>query len=384
MRQLAKVESDVFNGASFPQQWLRQTDNSTTDLFTMMQDTTYGSPIANDNIYVNQGLNPGDEAVCAFKLSEMSAPPIRPGPAINVTMVYTCGYRLSGDAVTILQLQLREGYVDEANQGTLIAQVVEDGFTLTTSIVTKQITFSGLGITNWANLYLRCVTSVPSLHPFVPNDGMRVGTVFFIAEQAGLFRSNKIDQFPGRASYRSELRILGSTNGSPIIQLINDSTHFKLRVYRLDVWGQINTGGHTGLDRQSAYGIRRTDNPFNPGTGATVTFGNIIRLDPDDVSLLAGTVRGMDFNDEQYHNIVGQTGYEYEDIDDSDGDGILSIFSQLIVAPSTYPSNRPFQIRPPGGFPWTIMPLSALEVAWLDNGAARVCHAAFEWDKVTI
>ena len=212
---------------------------------------------------------------------------------------------------------------------------------------------------------------------------MRVGFVFFSATQPNTFNVIRRSQFPTRSIWRGELKVLGTVNGSPTIQLINVSTNRKIRVFELSVWGQSISGANTGQSRQPAYGIRRSDNPFDKGTGGSYTFGNMLRLS-NDTEACAGVIRGIDFNDEETHNIIGQTGYEFEDIDDEDSDGLRPIFCPLIVVPSSFPSVQPFYARAPGSFHWTIMPLSAIEVVWLDNGTAKFSHAQFVFDQVPI
>ncbi len=385
-RQVIEPIADLSNTGSFPQHWLRAVDNATSPLYELIDDNAYGSPVSNDNIYVHQNIGLGQTAVCAVQMRPADAPVPRSDGNVVVTLVYSYGWRITGTSMggdhTDLTLELRNGYVDESTQGTVVyTRTAPD---ITDALVTHKIQFLLPVETDWADITARFIAT--PVGTFNPNDGMRVGVIFIIiGPSAETPAGAPVEQFGPQAMYRSELRITGSVNGAPVIQLINDSpdTH-KLILRKLTVWGQGTSGGHTGLNRQSAYGFRRTSDFYNPGTGATVTDGVVVRLDSRDTATIYGTVRGMDFTDEQFHNIAGQTGYEYEDIDDSDGDGEFQIFSQLIVAPSASPNDHPFTVRGVGSYPWTILPGSAVEVAWLDNGTARVCHVQFEWDIVPI
>jgi hypothetical protein len=148
MTQYATPDADISDG-----NWVDEAAGQ-VDLYNGITPDTPGSiGVGDDTDYIESPANPTAEA-CGFGLSTIEDPASSSGHIIN--------WRAKKDAVgggqIDLTVQIRETYVSEASQGTLIGQkAVVD---LTSTIANDTTTLSGAEadtITDYADLQIRFV-----------------------------------------------------------------------------------------------------------------------------------------------------------------------------------------------------------------------------------
>jgi len=140
MAQFARPDADIVDG-----NWVKSTGGN-VNLFQMIDETPF-----DDADYIESGLAPATDAV-AVNLSDVTDPV----SSINHIVRYRYGKDSAAGAQIDIVVQLRQGYVSEGAQGTLIhAEThtnVSSGFTAGT------FTLSGGeadAITNYADLQIR-------------------------------------------------------------------------------------------------------------------------------------------------------------------------------------------------------------------------------------
>ena len=368
MRRSLRPESDVFRSTDgFPNEWLKW-DNGTTELFATIDESFHDS-----GDYIKVPSNTTDDSSVVFKLSTVPTPVLRSEHKLTVWAYWP----VLGNGTTTLIVQLREGYVDESNPGTLLHADVP---TLTTSLRQFDFNFDGSSIVDYSNLYVRliCVVDV------VPGgDGLIVSMLNYTVPGDGILGPTGMPQFPVRPIW-GQVRTTGTVNGEPLCQLLNPpASPVKLAVYELWLWGG-GPDGNVGLNRQWANAVKRNEFPFLVGLGGVTTTGLKFHLDEQDTGTIHGVMQAFDFTNAQFHNAVGQMGYEFEDIDDEDANGVKDIFCQWLARPSLSIADIPTIIRPKGGFPWCVMPGSALEAVWLDNGLGQEIRLGAVWDEISL
>lgn len=145
MPQYARPSADVAN----PGNWTTHT-GGTTNLYTAIDEVT---PDHTD--FIQSPLSPSS-AVYVVKLSSVVNPNTTSGHILRFS------YSASENNQQTIQLtvQLRQGYVNESNQGTLIAQrvVTSNSTSFVTDVYTLSSSEAG-AITNYGDLYLRMVAS---------------------------------------------------------------------------------------------------------------------------------------------------------------------------------------------------------------------------------
>ena len=113
---------------------------------------------ADDADYIRSPTSPINEA-CAFALSSVTDPVSSTG---HIMRMRTSTDLASQEVLDFVQ-QLRQGYVSEASQGTLIASQTRAGVSSTTW-TTSTYTLSGAeadAITNYASLFFRFTVNRP-------------------------------------------------------------------------------------------------------------------------------------------------------------------------------------------------------------------------------
>jgi len=103
--QFARPNADIVDG-----NWIKSTGGN-TDLFSMIDESVF-----DDADYIESGLAPAADAV-AMHLSDVTDPV----SSINHTVRYRYGKDSAAGAQIDIVVQLRQGYVSEGAQGTLIA-----------------------------------------------------------------------------------------------------------------------------------------------------------------------------------------------------------------------------------------------------------------------
>lgn len=144
MPQFARPSADTNN----PGNWTTQS-GGTTNLYTTIDEAT-----ADDTDYIQSPTNPAD-AVYVTKLSSV----VNPGSTSNHIIRYRASASQDNQQAVRVTIQLRQGYVSEANQGTLIASH-NTGLMTSTTWTTYTYTLSAAeagSITNYADLYYRII-----------------------------------------------------------------------------------------------------------------------------------------------------------------------------------------------------------------------------------
>lgn len=145
MPQYARPSADAYVGNYTTQA------GGTTNLYTTIDDVT-----TDDTDYIQSPLSPTNE-VYVCKLSAVTAP----GTTSNhVMFMRTSADKDNQQTISITQ-ELRQGYVNESNQGTLIASQTRSGINSTTW-TNSTYTLSGAeagSITDYSNLYYRFITT---------------------------------------------------------------------------------------------------------------------------------------------------------------------------------------------------------------------------------
>lgn len=351
----------------FPDQWVNGLTGLYTNLFANI-DETYFSATPGDYILMSQNADSGEHHYTA-KLSAVANPHRTDGHGF---IMYASYANDTGVGSTGLIVEIREGYVDEANPGTLLFQYAIGGLQFDgTTRKRFEVNFGSFHATNYHNLYVRFIGYVtPGGAKF---DGLAVYMFNLVVPGAGTFGPNFFNKLPVSPIY-GELKALNSVNGECLWQLLNSSANKAIIIYELKLWGG-SGGTHTGLNRQARHGVRRTSYPYDVGLGGNIKYGNLWRLNPADTTPIESVLRGIDFANSQFHNIDGNFEYEFENLGDVPPDQTKSISDQWAGATDPANTNRPVWIRAPGSFPWTILPGSALEIAYLDNANGTLTAA---------
>jgi hypothetical protein len=148
MPQFGRPSADTNNPGSFIDQ-----AGGSTNLYTAIDEAT-----ADDNDYIRSPASPSN-AVYVTKLSNLVDPQSSTG---HIMRMRTSTDLDAQEAIDITQ-QLREGYVSEASQGTLIASQSRTGITSTTW-TTSAYTLTGAeadAISNYTALYYRFIVNRP-------------------------------------------------------------------------------------------------------------------------------------------------------------------------------------------------------------------------------
>lgn len=384
-RQVAVPVSDIADTpGTFPQEWVRgDTGLTSPDLWSKIDDVLF-DPTAGDYIVVPSQLTTNQSTSYVAKLSTLQTP----FDTSSVTVIYYAAYNAIGNQDTNLNVEVYEG--DPTAGGVQRAIWSE---THATGLVNGTATrfhrgFNGSAITNWANLYLKVTAFCTVFNTGF--DGMVLYNFNMIVTAAGSAGPKAILQFP-QSPVHGWIKAQPSTNGGPLWQLINGNTTKSLFVHELYVWGVGDGSHHAGLNREAAFGVRRTDAPFDVGVGGTITNGTMRRLDARDTTAIGGQIRGINFVNSQFYDGVGNAEYHFYDIDDmgdafgeANPDGIKNIFSQWLQQPDASTTRQPTgRIIVPGMFPWVVAPQSAIEILWLDNGVNFTLAEAV-WDERNI
>jgi hypothetical protein len=145
--QFARPAADTNNPGGYTDQ-----AGGTTNIYQAIAEAT-----PDDTTYIQSPTSPSN-AVYVTKLSAVSAPGVTTGHWIRMR---TSASLNNQQNISITQ-QLRQGYVSEASQGTLIASQVRSPINSTTWTTTEyNLTGAEAGaITDYANLYFRFISTV--------------------------------------------------------------------------------------------------------------------------------------------------------------------------------------------------------------------------------
>lgn len=148
MAQFARPDADTFNGHGWTED-----DGDTTNMF---QEVDESSP--SDTDFVRSPATPTADVV-VFRLSDVV------DPVSSSNHVMRVRYSADQDSQETIDFtfQLRQGYVDEGTQGTLIVAKAVNGIT-STAWVTDSTTLSGAeadAITDYTDLFIRIVANKP-------------------------------------------------------------------------------------------------------------------------------------------------------------------------------------------------------------------------------
>lgn len=147
MAQFARPDADTYNGDGWTED-----DGDTTNMFQEIDET---SP--SDTDFVRSPVTPTNDAV-VFRLSDVTDPALSTGHIVRIR------YSADQDAQEAIDFvfELRQTYVNEGSQGTLInTRTVSD--VTSTSWVTDSDTLSGAeadAITDYTALFIRIVCNV--------------------------------------------------------------------------------------------------------------------------------------------------------------------------------------------------------------------------------
>jgi hypothetical protein len=139
--QFARPDADLANTG-----WTNEAASG-TDLFQSLDETS-----ANDSDFAQSASAPSDDPL-VVRLSDVEDPVSSSGHTVR----FRYKKNTTGGATINLTVELREGYVDEGTQGTLIASTVVNDID---SITTGSISLSGAeadAITDYTDLALRFV-----------------------------------------------------------------------------------------------------------------------------------------------------------------------------------------------------------------------------------
>jgi len=145
MPQFARPDADLVDG-----NWVKSTGGN-VDLFSMVDEASF-----DDADYIESGLAPSSDA-CALRLSDVEDPQSSSSHVVR----WRHGKDVAGGAQIDLTVQLRQGYVNESTQGTLIAGVTRANLT-GGSWTADSFTLSGAeadAITDYTDLAIRLVAS---------------------------------------------------------------------------------------------------------------------------------------------------------------------------------------------------------------------------------
>ena len=153
MAQFANPSADITDG-----NWLNQAASAVNIFSSLVADVNGAIGAGDDSDFAESGLAPSADAY-ATQLTDPEDPQVSTGHIMR----WRRGKNASGGAAIDLTVQLRQGYVSEGTQGTLIRGVADntipDAFTNATPI-----TLSGAeadSITDYTDLQLRLVANQP-------------------------------------------------------------------------------------------------------------------------------------------------------------------------------------------------------------------------------
>ena len=148
MPQYARPSADTANPGNFTDQ-----SGGSTNLYQAIDEAT-----ASDADYIQSPEAPSN-AVYVTKLSSVADPQSSTGHIMRMRTSVS----VDGQSPIDITQQLRQGYVNESNQGTLIAQQSRTGITSTTW-TDSTYTLSAAeadAITNYSDLYYRFIVNQP-------------------------------------------------------------------------------------------------------------------------------------------------------------------------------------------------------------------------------
>lgn len=148
MPQLARPDNDFNNPGAFTDQ-----AGGSTDIYTRIDEVA-----VDDADYVRSPASPAN-AVYVARLSDITDPASSSGHILRMRT----STDLDSQEVLDFTQQLRQGYVSEGSQGTLIASQARTGVSSTTWI-TSSYTLSGAeadAITDYTALFLRFLVNRP-------------------------------------------------------------------------------------------------------------------------------------------------------------------------------------------------------------------------------
>jgi hypothetical protein len=148
MPQFGRPSTDTYNGDGWTED-----DGTSTNMFQEIDETSF-----DDADYVKSADAPSADAYVT-KLTSVTDPVSSSGHVLR----WRRRAPVSGGATVTLQVQLRQGYVNEGTPGTLIAEEAATNVT-DTAFTADSITLSGAeadAITNYADLFVRFVANQP-------------------------------------------------------------------------------------------------------------------------------------------------------------------------------------------------------------------------------
>ena len=146
MAQFGRPEADTYNGDGWTED-----DGDTTNMFQEIDETS-----ASDTDYVRSALAPTNDAV-VFRFSDVEDPVSSSGHIVR----WQWGKDAASGATITGTVELRQGYVNEGTQGTLIAtcasaETVPDTFTADSYTLTGG---EADAITDYTSLFIRIVAN---------------------------------------------------------------------------------------------------------------------------------------------------------------------------------------------------------------------------------
>lgn len=147
MAQFGRPIADANNDGA----WVNQAAGS-TNLYQSIDET-----VASDTDYIESPLAPTSDVYVAQLTTTLEDPLTSSGHVVR----WRQGKDAAGGATITLTVELRQGYVSEASQGTLIATCQSAG-TVPDAFTNASYTLSGVeadAITNYGSLYLRFVAN---------------------------------------------------------------------------------------------------------------------------------------------------------------------------------------------------------------------------------
>lgn len=147
MAQFGRPSVDTYNADGW-----QEDDGVTVDIFDQIDET-----VADDLDYIRTALTPTSD-VYVTRLTTLEDPL----SSTNHVVRYRYGKQTTGGDAIDLTVQLRQGYTNEASQGTLIASATHSN--IASSFTAGSITLSGAeadSITDYTSLYLRFVGNKP-------------------------------------------------------------------------------------------------------------------------------------------------------------------------------------------------------------------------------
>jgi len=148
MAQFGRPSADTFNGDA----WIEDGVGDNSALFDEIDES-----VADDADYVQSPITPTSDAYVT-KLTAVTDPMVSTGHTVR----YRYGKNVAAGDQIDLTVQLRQGYVNEGSQGTLIHSEVHAN--VAAAFVAGAFTLTGGEadtITDYSDLYLRFVANKP-------------------------------------------------------------------------------------------------------------------------------------------------------------------------------------------------------------------------------